>query len=598
VTTMTETKPLLATNENMPLILSGLQAAEDIALDTEATGLNVRNKVDYLTGICFDVPLLSGYIPFRHKEHNVDKRWLEPLVNIIKSKPLIWHNRKYDYFSLATLGVDPLEFEGPQYDTLIIAQLVNEELPSKELDFLCRWYKIGDKVADDDQFYEFGTRFGFENIPVSLAVRRAIDATLTRRLRDVLWPKLVQQELDAVYWDTEAPFTTLLYRLEKRAVGTDSEFAERKATVGNGRMATLRRELGINPASPIDLKRVLLDELNLPVLAHTKSCENCEKGRSPVGEHEGPPSFNKVVMEEYDTILGLMDNHMARQIAEYRGWQKAVSSLYLPVLEKVGPDGFLRTNFKQHGTVTGRLSSEDPNLQQVPRSSPKVWNGNAKSCFTSGRDRDYALIGWDYSQVELRLAAAYGQEHVLLAEFEKDESDPFKVLTPLIFGEYSEELRHKTKNGFVYPSLYGAGLAKVALSIGLTVPETQPLYNNYKASIPGITALVAQVQTLAEQRGYVRYWDGRRRHFKNKRDAFKAWNSVLQGGAAQLMKKAMLRCQEFEDENCFMVLTVHDEITFVIRRDLIPHYEPLIVKAMTDWPEFGVRLKVESKEWK
>jgi DNA polymerase-1 len=194
----------------------------------------------------------------------------------------------------------------------------------------------------------------------------------------------------------------------------------------------------------------------------------------------------------------------------------------------------------------------------------------------------------------------YGREQALLTEFESESADPFKVLTPLIFhGQYSEDLRHKTKNCFVYPSLYGAGLQKVALQLGVGKEEAAPLYNRYKESIPGITAISEQVRELVKQRGWVRYWDGRRRHIRNRSEVHtRAWNSVLQGGASQLVKRAMLTIEsEIEDENCFMVLQVHDEITFCIRRDLLDHYSKLIVHAMTDFPQFGVRFAVEGKEW-
>ena len=188
----------------------------------------------------------------------------------------------------------------------------------------------------------------------------------------------------------------------------------------------------------------------------------------------------------------------------------------------------------------------------MPRGSSKPWNGNAKSAFTSGRD-GYSLVGWDYSQLELRLAAAYGQEAVLLAEFDKPDADPFKVLAPLIFGTYTEAFRHETKT-FVYANLYGAGIPKIASQLGREVSEVEELYKNYHNGIPGIMHISKEVTRLMEQRKWVQYWDGRRRHIKNKNEAYKAWNSLVQGGGAQLVKKAMLRCEEFEDEDCFMPL--------------------------------------------
>ncbi len=449
---MSKVEHLLATDDNIGFILTALQAADDIAVDTETSGLNVRNKVDYCMGVCVDTPAISSYIPLRHPDQNVSRRFWDPLFDILKEKSLIWHNRKFDYHSLATLGVDPLTFKGKSFCTLLIAMLVDEELYSKELDFLAKRFLKKEK-ADSDRIHKYAGIVGYKNIPAEMyRIYGSVDATLTRGIRDVLWPRLVAQGLESVYWETESPFNNLLYVLEQRGVGTNPSFCEEKSHRGRGRMATLQRELGFNPASNPQLGDYLISKLGLPVLAHTASCQACKEGH-PVDGHTGTPSFNKNVIADYEDILAVRNDKSAQYITEFRGWQKAVTSLYEPTLEKVGPDGRIRTSFKQHGTVTGRLSSTEPNLQQVPRSTAKVWNGDAKSAFNAGQE-GYLLYGWDWSQVELRLAAAYGQEQVLLAEFENDDADPFRVLAPLIFGVYTDEFRHKTKNGFVYPSLY------------------------------------------------------------------------------------------------------------------------------------------------
>jgi len=578
-----------------------MEAADDISCDTETSGLNVRNGVDFLMGLCIDVPGVSAYIPFRHPSDNIDKaRWLPSFEKIIQVKPLIWHNRKFDYHSFKTLGVDPLKFKGPQYDTLLLATLNNEEIFSKELDFLSKIYLKLEKI-DNTHIFKIGELFGFNNIPAGTFTDYGPwDAVLTRKLRDFLWPKIVEQELASVYWDTELPFQTLLYELEQRGVGVQTEFVAEKASTGRSRMATVQRQLdGRNPSSPIDLKSLLLDELELPILAHTDSCDACKNG-SPVGQHTGKPSFKKAVMEEYDQILMFREeNPTARLVNEYRGWQKAVTSLYEPLLTKVGPDGRVRTEFHQHRAVTGRLSSSDPNLQQVPRGTNKAWNGDAKKSFIPGSPYDdYALYGWDYSQIEFRLAASYGSESLLLTEFAKADADPFSVLAPIIFGELTPETRHYVKNGFVYPTLYGAGLRKIAATLNKTPEEVIGNYEKFKATIPGIVSVSQQVSRLIEQRGYVKYWDGRRRHIRDRRASYKGFNAICQGGSAQLLKRAMLRIRrEVEDSNCFMVLTVHDEITFLVKRDLIPNYELEIIRCMTDYPEFGVNFAVEGKEW-
>lgn len=592
---------MLVTEENFEFALFNLERADEVGVDTETTGLNVRNKVDYLMGVPLSVDGFDCYMPFRHPSGNLPRRYLDKLVDsVLNVKNLIWHNRKFDMHSFATIGVDPLKFKGIQYDTMLMAHLYNEELFSFELDFLASRF-LKDTKLSKDKIHEFGKTFGYENVPVHLMSDYGCkDAQLTRRLKEHLWPLLIAEELDKVYLETEMPFTRILFTLEQRGVGVNSDFAEDKARIGRGRMATIQRELGYNPASPLDLAQYLLRDLDLPILAHTSSCQMCKDGFG-VDTHPGKASFNKLVMEEYDGILetAYSNNPTARLISEYRGWQKAVTSLYEPLLEKVGPDGIIRTEFKQHGTVTGRLSANNPNLQQIPRNSSKVWNGKAKSSFKSTKS-DFALVGWDYSQLELRLAAAYGREQILLTEFEKPDADPFAVLAPIIFGVFTPETRQDTKT-FVYANLYGAGPAKIARQLGRSLDDTMPLYYRYKQGISGITDVSGKVSNLVSQRGFVKYWDGRRRHFRNRSDSYKAWNSVCQGGGAQLVKKAMIRCAEIEDDNCQMVLQVHDEITFDIDRGYIEKYEPLIKEAMTQWPGTpltAVKFFVEGKEWK
>lgn len=574
---------MIVTEENFKEFLTHIKEHRLLAVDTETTGLDVRNSRDYLIGISISSNDRSFYLPFRHSSETVlPKHYAKVLQETLKDKELIWHHRKFDMHSLATIGIDPLSFKGNQYCTMLLFHLWNEEFFSFELDVLIKTFLKIDGKLNKDEINKMRELYGNERVPLDLMGPYAErDTELTYKLFQYIWPKIEEQNLTKVYLDTEMPFTALLYKLEQRGVGVNREFVENKARIGRGRMSTIIRQVQFNPASPKDLKRILIDELKLPILAYTD---------------KGNPSFTKVVMEQYDDILEASSNPTAKLIAEYRGWQKAVTALYEPILEKMAPDGFIRTNFKQHGTVTGRLSSSEPNLQQVPRSSNKRWNGNAKSSFTSGRD-GYTVIGWDYSQLELRLATAYGGESLLIDEFKKPDADPFSVLAPKIFGILTPETRQDTKT-FVYANLYGAGVPKIAAQLGRTIEDTQNLYTNYKNSISGIMKVSKNVDSLVKKRGYVQYWDGRRRHFKDRRESYKAWNSVCQGGGAQLVKRAMLRCEEFEDEDCFMVLQVHDEITFCIRNEKIEHYRPMIEKAMVDWPDLGVTLAVDSKEWK
>jgi len=203
---------ILADNDNIGMILTLLQGAERIAVDTETSGLNVRNRIDYLMGVCVYTPDIAAYLPFRHKARNLDRRYFDYLWSILCTTPeLDWHNRKFDMHSLATMGVDPLGLQGRQFDTLMAFHLWNEELPSKELDWLSKRF-LGIGKHQGDTIKKMGLIYGFANMDVdAYRTYGPQDSWCTWRLRDFVEPKLKKVGLDKVYWETEAPFTELLY---------------------------------------------------------------------------------------------------------------------------------------------------------------------------------------------------------------------------------------------------------------------------------------------------------------------------------------------------------------------------------------------------
>ena len=193
--------------------------------------------------------------------------------------------------------------------------------------------------------------------------------------------------------------------------------------------------------------------------------------------------------------------------------------------------------------------------------------------------------------MELRLAASYGQEHVLIEEFLKDDADPFTAYMPII-GAPRQDVKT-----FFYSNIYGAGVAKIAYTLGRPLDETREMHDRFIRGIPGITRASKRADELARSRKYVRYWTGRRRHFPYGEDTYRAFNSILQGGASELVKQAMLRMRSMENDEIFMVLQIHDEIVFAVKRGCLEKYDPIIRQKMTDFPQFGVRFAVESKVW-
>jgi DNA polymerase I len=162
------------------------------------------------------------------------------------------------------------------------------------------------------------------------------------------------------------------------------------------------------------------------------------------------------------------------------------------------------------------------------------------------------------------------------------------------------DITRNTVKTYVYATLYGAGLDKVARTLGKTSSEVEPTYLAFKASIAGIGNVSRAATRRAERYGYVTLWTGRRRHFQYKDDCYKAFNSLLQGGGAEVVKSAMIAIDDdprINKEECRIVLQVHDEILFDIKDGCREKYEPYIIEHMTNFPDFGVRLAVEAKEW-
>lgn len=567
--------------------VSTMLDAHYIAVDTESTGKDgIRNGSDYLMGISVayrvgNLGVFSAYFPFRHpydpRNENLDRSVLEKLRAVFDRVPLVFHNLKFDLHSLATIGIEP---KANCYDTMLLAHMLNEELPSKSLEWLSGQY-LSDGKARSEEFTGFVKAFGWTKVPPFLMDEYARhDAVLTLGLFELFWPKMREQQL-AGLWPHESHFTRLLRKVERRGVRVDPDFCAQKSAIGRSRMDAIADELGFEVSRTSLLADYLLNELKLPVLK--------------ISPKTNKPLFDKKVMEEYDDLLEASDRPDARLILEYRGWQKAVTSLYEPIVNKVDANGRVHPDFRIHGTKTGRLSCREPNLQQIPRKSSKPWNGDAKRAFVP--DDGFELWEFDYSQLEYRLACEYSGESELITTFNEDKVDIFTKGAIDVFGSGDSSFRNTFKT-HSYATLYGAGVPKIAQTLGISIERAEAIKRAVDAQYPNLSRAAKIAERRARDRGYIRYWTGRRRHFRNGEGSHKAWNSLLQGGGAELVKRAMLRLDdEIDSDRARMVLQVHDAVVFEIHRSAVDDTVPVVVKLMTDFPEFTVRLKVAAHRW-
>ena len=467
---------------------------------------------------------------------------------------------------------------------MLMAHLFNENYPfRKGLEECGKHYCTDGGKKQSDEFKLFMSLYGWEGMPSQVIRSYAeYDAVLTF----MLWTELIKlfrKEGLEEYWKHKAKFTNVVRTMERRGIRVDVAMCNRMAVHGSMIMDDIVELLdGRNPGSGKDLKTMLIDELGLPIVKPTKTT-----AKKP--ESEWAPSFDKDAMAIYDRILERQDNEVATHILTYRGWQKAVSSNYKPYVELLSADGRLRPNYKLHGTKTGRMSCEKPNLQQIPRAGDKAWNGEMKTAFLP--EDGYSLWEFDYGQLELRLATGYAKEESLKQVF-ADGRD--------VFTEMAEELnmpRQDVKT-LTYTIQYGGGLKRLSDVFGVSKDRADEIRSGFYNRYPGFRQVSNLASAKAKHVGKVKLWSGRYRHFQYPKDeAHKSFNSVIQGGAADIVEGTMVRLFERVDheDECRMLLQVHDSVIFEIRKDREDYYIPLIKECMENVePDFGVKFMVDA----
>lgn len=369
--------------------------------------------------------------------------------------------------------------------------------------------------------------------------------------------------------------------MESVGVLVDQELARSEITMGTKIMEDIVNGLdGLKPTSPTDLKKLLIDGLGLPIVK--------------TSEKTGKPSFDKYAMEDYELILATKDDDTAKKILEYRGWGKAISTYFTSFIDKACHDGRIRPNFKIHGTKTSRLSCEKPNFQQIPRTTDeaKRWNKYTKKCIvpTPG----WKLWEFDYSNLELRLAAAYSQQENLMEAFNSGQNIWKYMMSEL---GWNDKNRVKTHT---YRTLYGAGLRKTAAGEGITLNEAKKLINDFYKPYPRLKYTLKQINDGAKEQGYISLWTKRRRHFPPTESSHKAANSLFQGSGAEVVKRALIEVYETVcDEFCRLVITVHDSIGLEIREGMEDRYIPRVIAIMERIPTnfFQMKFTVDCHIW-
>jgi DNA polymerase-1 len=552
-----------------------------IAVDTETTGFNCVGGDDRCIGVSIAALLddgpVSHYYGIDHVVgQNVDPSTTAQLKYVLEQegRPLIFANVQFDVLALETIDIHTAD--NPFWDILTVANMVDENNPiQKSLAQLSLRYLDEQGKIDTPQITKEKKSGWLNTTPQDMFEYAVADAVTTWRIWDQLIKHPEWAAIPEDVWDQKQKLIRVLMHMRRRGIMIDQDLATNMVRIGDARIEEIKAELGVNPASNKDMYELLIEQLKLPVLK--------------VSKKTGKPSFDKFAMEEYEELLERMDSPVAKLIREFRGWQKAISASYKPYLELVDSDGRLRCSYKTHGTVSGRLSCAEPNLQQIPKASDKPWNGKVKECFIA--KPGYTLVEFDYSQLELRLGTAYANEESLKTVFAEGRD---------IFDEMSAQLgmtRQDTKT-LVYSMQYGAGEKRIMAAFGVDQPEAKRLRENYFNTYPRFKALSDVASERAAQLGKVKIWSGRYRHFQYPSESYKALNSIIQGGAADIVERIMVRAfDQIDNPECRLLLQVHDSLMWEIKTDKVDYYFEKIQTLMEDVEpkDFDVRFAVDAK---
>jgi DNA polymerase-1 len=544
--------------------LDDLQAADIFAFDTETTSLDYMSA--RLVGVSFCIKEgKAAYIPFGHDYLGAPKQLSQEYV-LSKLKPVlenpaikkIGQNIKYDIEVLANAGV---QLQGAAFDTMLESYVIDSTGNGHSMETLALKYLGLRLISFADIAGKGSKQLTFNQIEIEKAGPYACeDADITLRLHQTLLPRVAEHAgIKHIFENIEMPLIPVLAHIERNGVLIDPQKLERQGQELQKRIHELEQEaftlaeMEFNINSPKQLQDVLFQKLNLPVLQKTPT---------------GQASTADAVLQEL-----ALDFMLPRIIIEYRSLSKLMSTYTNRLIEQVhAATGRLHTSYHQAGTATGRLSSSDPNLQNIPIRSPE--GRRIREAFIA--PKGYKLISADYSQIELRLMAHISEDPALVNAFAQN-LDVHKATAAEVAGvaldKVTFEMRRDAK-AINFGLIYGMSAFGLTRQLGIDRKQAQDYIDRYFARYPKVKAYMDNTRAMAKEKGYVETLWGRRLYLpdinasqipRQKAAERTAINAPLQGSAADIIKMAMIRIERWlKEENirARMIMQVHDELVF------------------------------------
>ncbi|WFC41787.1 DNA polymerase I [Pseudoxanthomonas sp. SE1] len=577
-------------------LVTQLQQADEFAFDTETDSLDPMRA--NLVGLSFATePGKAVYVPVGHDYPGAPPQLgreavlaaLAPVFADAGRRKLGQHG-KYDLHVLRRHGVD---VQGYADDTMLESFVLNAGSNRHDMDTLAKRWLGYDTVKYEDVAGKGAKQILFSQVAIDDATRYAAeDADITLRLHRALAPKLAAEPgLESVYRDIEMPLVPVLARIEANGVMIDGDELRRQSADLSKRMLAAQQkatELAgrtFNLDSPKQLQALLFDELKLPVLVKTPT---------------GQPSTNEEALE------AIADQHeLPRVILEYRGLAKLRSTYTDKLPEMVNPDtGRVHTSYHQAGAATGRLSSTDPNLQNIPIRTDD--GRRIRKAFVAPPGRK--LVACDYSQIELRIMAHLSQDPGLVRAFESG-ADIHKATAAEVFGRKLDEVtgnERRAAKAINFGLMYGMSAFGLARQLGIGRGEAQDYIALYFSRYPGVRDYMERTRQQAREHGYVETVFGRRLYLEyiNKGTQGQragaeraAINAPMQGTAADIIKRAMIGVDAWladHRDQALMILQVHDELVFEADAGFVPTLLKEATARMAAAAQLSVPLVVDS----
>ena len=572
-----------------------LQSAQLFAFDTETTSLDYMNTE--IVGLSFCITAgHAAYVPLAHDYPGAPPqleraRVLETLRPLLENpdRPKLGQHLKFDMHVLENYGIT---LRGQRFDTMLESYVWNSTATRHDMDSMAERYLGLHTIHFEDVAGKGAKKISFNEVSVERAAEYAAeDADVTMRLHQLLWPKIeLNDALASLYRDIEQPLVAVLQRMERYGVRIDRETLQAQS----GELLLRLRELealahqeagsAFNLESPRQLQQVLFERLGLPVLRKTPS---------------GTPSTGEDVLEEL-----AVSYELPKLILEYRGLAKLRSTYTEKLPEQIDPStGRVHTSYNQAVAATGRLSSTDPNLQNIPNRSSE--GRRIRQAFIAAPG--HCLLAADYSQIELRIMAHLSGDEGLLRAFAEDR-DIHQATAAEVFGVPLDQVlstQRRSAKAINFGLIYGMSAFGLARQLGVARGAAQSFVDLYFARYPGVRRYMEATREQARRDGYVETVFGRRLFLPDIRSRNRAMqqyaersaiNAPMQGSAADIIKRAMITVDQWcQDERvpARLIMQVHDELVLEVRADFVAEATLAVGARMAAAAQLAVPLKVE-----